>query len=235
MSGCPKAALINGGGQNMTQKNKDAHYGQKVAVQEENGIIDYDPEGMKDIVGGEKLSYDEYLEIQKQSQGKVRGWFQLCYYEISLGFKGQIERKTQNRVCFKRIFVEGMYSDGLCIDGKEDHVWMDLEGFEQFKIGDSVSFSAEVYRYLKTGNGKLIDFGLRNPTEITIIDPYELPSDDDLMRQSVEEIVCETCLFTDKCYGICLLPKGEKKKRVDDMLLFLKHTEKEKRQHKGEA
>ena len=210
------------------KKNKDANYMAKVAVQDENGIINYDPESMKDVVGGEKLSYDEYISIQKKSEGRTRGWFQLCYYETALCFKGQIERKTQGKVCFKRIFVEGMYRDGICFDGKEDHVWMDLQGFEQFSQGDSVSFWAEVYRYLKTGNGKMIDFGLRNPKEIERIDPYELPSDDDLMRQSVEEIVCETCLFTERCYGMCLLPKGERKKRVDDILRFLN-----KKKHKG--
>lgn len=39
---------------------------------------------------------------------------------------------------------------------------MDLKGFEPFNIGDSVSFGAEIYRYLKTGNGKVSDYGLRN-------------------------------------------------------------------------
>ena len=131
------------------KKTKDVYYKANVAVQDEKGIIDYDPDKMKDVVGGEKLSYDEYIAIQKHSEGKIRGSFQLCYYTIPLGFKGEIDRFTKDKVCFKRIYVDGMYPDGLCFEGKEDHVWMDLKGFEQFEPGDSVSFWAEIYRYLK--------------------------------------------------------------------------------------
>ncbi len=209
------------------KKTKDANYMAKVVVLGEEGTIDYDPDEMKNVVGGQKLTYDEYIKIPKNSAGKIRGWFQMCYYEMASCFKGQIERKTSDKVCFKRIFVEGMYNDGSCFYGKEDHVWMDLKGFEQFKQGDSVSFWAEVYRYLKTGNRKIIDFGLRNPEEIEQIESYELPTDDYLMRQSIEQIICETCLFTDKCYGMCLLPKGEREARVDGMLKLLKQSQKE--------
>lgn len=125
---------------NENKKEQDANYMAKVVVQDYDGIIDYDPEKMKDIVGGEKLTYDEYIEIQRKHGREVRGSFQLCYYENILGFRGQIERKTKDKVCFKRIFVEGMYFDGVCFDGKEDHVWMDLKGFEQYKEGDCLSF-----------------------------------------------------------------------------------------------
>ena len=43
------------------KKTKDANYKANVAVQDEKGIIDYDSDKMKDVVGGEKLSYDEYI------------------------------------------------------------------------------------------------------------------------------------------------------------------------------
>ena len=212
------------------KKTKDANYKANVAVQDEKGIIDYDPEKMKDVVGGEKLSYDEYIAIQKHSEGKIRGSFQLCYYTTPLGFKGEIDRFTKDKVCFKRIYVDGMYSDGLCFEGKEDHVWMDLKGFEQFEPGDSVSFWAEIYRYLKTGDGKIIDFGLRNPSEIKKIDPYELPSNEYLIKQELAMIVCETCMLSDNCPGpgLCLLPRGAKQKQVDAMYKFLKQSEKDK-------
>lgn len=216
----------------MTKKKtiKDANYRKNVAVQDERGIIDYDPDKMKDVVGGEKFSYDEYIAIQKESEGKVRGSFQLCYYTIPLSFKGQIDRCTDSKICFKRIYVDGMYPDGLCFDGKEDHVWMDRKGFEQFNPGDSVSFWAEIYRYLKTGNGKIIDFGLRNPKQIKKIEPYELPSDEDLIKQELSMMICETCMLSDSCPGpgLCLLPKGAKKKQVDSMYKFLKKSEENK-------
>ena len=212
------------------KKTKDANYRAKVAVQDEKGIIDYDPDKIKEVVGGEKLSYDEYIAIQKQSEGKVRGAFQLCYYTHALGFRGQIERYTKTKICFKRIYVEGMYPDGICFEGKEDHVWMDLKGFEQFKPGDSVSFWAEIYRYLKTGEGKIIDFGLRNPEGIKKTESYELPSDERLIKQNLELIVCETCMLSDSCpgLGLCLLPRGAKKRQVDSMYKFLRQSEKNK-------
>jgi hypothetical protein len=33
-----------------------------------------------------------------------------------------------------------MYSDGTGFEGKEDHVWLDLSGFEKFSVGDCVGF-----------------------------------------------------------------------------------------------
>lgn len=51
------------------------------------------------------MTYDEYVKIQIESQGKIRGSFQLCYYEIPLGFRGEVERITNDKICFKRIFV----------------------------------------------------------------------------------------------------------------------------------
>ena len=215
---------------NDERTKKDVNYGTKTTVQTENGIIEYDPESMKGIVGGEKLTYDEYLEIQKNSAGHVRGSFQLCYFYCPLGFKGEIEKKNDRNICFKRIYVDGMYNDGLCFEGKEDHVWMDLKGFEDYQVGDSVSFFAEVYRYLKTGNGKRIDFGLRNPSQITKIEAYKLPSDEELMRQEIEMIVCETCYLYEQCGGgYCLLPKGAKRAKVEAMLRMVKSNRKDLR------
>lgn len=72
--------------------------------------------------------------------------------------------------------------------GKTD-VWMDKCGFESFKVDDCVEFSAEVYRYVKTGDGKLIDYSLRNPEGIKRIESYQLPSDDELMKQEIDWII----------------------------------------------
>ena len=71
-----------------------------------------------------------------------------------MGFKGELEKVNKTRVCFKRIFTTGMFFDGGMFDGKEDHVWMDKQGFEEYQVGDSIEFFAEIYRYVKTGNGK---------------------------------------------------------------------------------
>ena len=206
------------------ERMKKAHYGTKTGFQMIGGIIDFDPDKQIDLVGGDKLTYDEYLDLQLitcESKEKARGSFALCYYYIPLEFDGQIEKITNRAICFKRIFVSGMYDDGMCFDGKEDHVWMPKEGFEDYKVGDCLTFFAEVYRYIKTGNGKRIDFALRNPQGIKKIDSYELPTDDELMLQSIDAIICETCYLNEHCSGYCVLSKQKKGLR-QSMLDILK-------------
>ena len=204
---------------NEWEKTKKAYYGQKTVVWTEWGAINFNPESLKKVVGGKRLSYDEYLDLQKNSNGKARHYFRLCFHTVPLGFKGQIEKCTKDRVCFKRIYVDGMYPDGACFEGKEDHVWMEREGFEKYREGDSLSFFAEVYMYLKTGDGKSLDYGLRKPEEIRRIDAYELPSEQQLKKQALEQLLCGTCNLRDVCFGdYCMLPgkTNNKKRRYRD-------------------
>ena len=168
---------------------KKAHYGAKAVVQTEGGMVMFNPDSQKEVVGAEKMTYDEYLDVQIASLGKLRREFVNLYFNIPMGFKGEIEKVNKDKVCFKRIFTLGMFFDGGMFDGKEDHVWMDKKGFEKFKVGDSVEFFAEVYRYVKTGNGKQIDFGLRNPEGIKQIPSYKLPTDEELAEQSIMMIM----------------------------------------------
>ena len=153
------------------------------------GTVDFSPNSLKEVVGGERLSYNDYLDIQIQSFGKQRSYFKSCYYNHTMGFKGQIEKITKDNICFNRIFVSGMYPDGMMYDGKEEHVWMNKEGFEGYSIGDCLEFFAEVYPYLKTSNGKLIDYSLRNPAGIKKISSYDLPTEKDLIMQEVDQII----------------------------------------------
>ena len=181
------------------------YYGDDIVVLSEIGSLDFSPVRMADIVGGEKLTYDDYIDIQIRSSGKQRSWFEMCYYNSPSKFIGCIEKKGKKNICFKRIYVSGMYSDGEGFEGKEDHVWMGIQGFENFKVGDCVSFYAEIYRYIKTGNGKVLDYSLRNPQEIKQIDSYRLPSDDDILNQSIQQIICETCYLSEYCNKISCL------------------------------
>ena len=67
------------------ERMKKAHYGTKTGFQMIGGIIDFDPDKQKDLVGGDKLTYDEYLDLQLitcESKEKARGSFALCYYYI---------------------------------------------------------------------------------------------------------------------------------------------------------
>lgn len=205
---------------------KRSNYGEKTSVLVEGGYIHFDPDELKKLVGAGNMTYDEYLDIQIRSLGRYRSSFEMCYFEIPMGFKGQIEKiaKDKTTICFKRIFVSGMFPDGEMFDGKEDHVWMDRSGFEAFKVGDCVEFFAEVYRYVKTGNGKLIDYSLRNPTNIKNITAYELPSDDDLIRQEVNQIICETCFLREQCSGVsCIRDRKERKMIQEQMVKIVKN------------
>ena len=198
---------------------KKAHYGAKTCVQTEGGVVMFNPDSQKEVVGAEKMTYDEYIDVQIASLGKLRREFVNLYFNIPMGFKGEIEKVNKTKVCFKRIFTTGMFFDGGMFDGKEDHVWMDKKGFEEFQPGDSVEFFAEVYRYVKTGNGKQIDFGLRNPEGIKKVPAYKLPTDEELAEQDIRMIICETCYLGEQCNGaICLRPKKE----IDSLIKTMK-------------
>lgn len=189
------------------------YYGEKACVNEEDGLIFFAPDSRNDVVGAENMSYDEYLDVQLASLGHAyRSGFANGIFHYLLELKGQIEKVNARYICFKRVFISGMYPDGEMFEDTEDHVWMDKSGFEAFTAGDSVSFGAEVYRYVKTGNGKRIDYGLRNPAGIRKIEAYELPSDGELMMQEVRQIICETCFLSEQCnHTFCLM--DPKKKR----------------------
>ena len=190
------------------QKFKKECWGKKLLATTEWGLIDFDPQGKDDMVRGDALSYDEYLDLQMQSGKRVRTYFEICYYDADFfSFKGRIKRINTKKqlLCFERIFVEGLYGDGDGFSGKEDHVWMDMEPFEEYQVGDCLSFGGEIYRYLKTKNGKQISFGIREPYDIKKIESYELPSDDDMLMQAVDQMICEVCMFNEHCYmGMCI-------------------------------
>ena len=181
------------------------HYGKKVLVSTYNGVIDFSLDGYTDIVGGNDLTYDEYLDIQIRSLGTYRRYLAMCYHYVAAGFRGQTEKINDNYLCFKHLFVEGMFFDGEMFDGKEDHVWMSNQGFESFCVGDCISFCADVYRYIKTGRGRSIDYGLCHPSAIHKIQPYRLPSDDELSMQAIQKIICETCFLSEHCNRVFCL------------------------------
>ena len=201
-------------------------YGKDIIVRCQNGLVDFSPDSMQDVENGDFKSYDEYLEVQKYSFDKVRQFFELCYYHISgvsADFKGQILRFDQqkNKVLFKRIMVNGMYGDGIGFVGKEDHVWMDVAGFESFKPGDSLRFEADIYRYMRKSDGKLIDYGLRRPDNIERIKSYEVPTDEQLIDQQIDQLVCETCRYFDHCHlGMCVANEKERKERFKTLKSF---------------
>ena len=65
---------------------------------------------------------------------------------------------------------------------------------------------------MKTGKGKQIDYGLRNPSGVKKIDNYDLPSDEELMRQEFDLIRCEVCYLNENCDRLNCIFGGKKKK-----------------------
>lgn len=201
-----------------------SYYGENDYVSEKGGLIFFRPDSQKDVVGAEKMTYDEYLDVQLTSLGKkYRSGFANGLFNYLFDFKGQIEKINEKHICFKRIFISGIYPDGEMYDDKEDHVWMDIVGFEGLCVGDCVAFGAEVYRYIKTGHGKQIDYGLRNPKGIRKIENYELPSDDELAMQRVRKIVCEACFFSEHCNrNECMMNLKQKSSLEQQMFEVIK-------------
>lgn len=180
-------------------ETKKQFYGEQNRwVDEENGVIDFSPDGMKTVKGGENLSYDDYLEIQHDSLGHQKESLMFIFVNYDMGYyKGEIAKITRKNVLFERLFIDAIRPDGTGYESKGSHVWMPRKPFSKFKLYDCVEFDAEVYRYLKTGHGKMIDYGLCNPTNIKKIQPYQLPSDQQLMAQAVDDILWETSLYHD--------------------------------------
>lgn len=183
-------------------------YGRNIVISAEEGIIDFSPDAVGDIVGAENMSYDQYLEIATKPDPKARTGFARCFFESCLtGFKGRIQKFSRNKeyVCFELIFISGMYMDGTLFQDKEDHVWMERKGFEGYKANDCLTFEAEAYRYLKKSNGLQIDYAIRDPWNIEKISDYELPTDEQLIRQELQFLECEVCIVHNHCDGVFCL------------------------------
>ena len=199
-----------------------ANYAKKIIQMTEGGSVDFDPDGLKEVVNGEKLTYNDYIDAQINAIGKTHSGFQCCFYNHPLGFKGQVERISNGHICFQRIFIDLMDNIGDCLVDSEQHIWMDLKGFEGLQPGDCIEFFAEPYRYLKTGSGKQIDFGLCNPSGVKKIDKYDLPSDDELVDQELGLMLCDTCYLSENCNRTVCMNSDWRKKTKESMKDLLK-------------
>ncbi len=189
---------------------KKEFYRQDVVILVDGRSIDFSlPSWIMLETNGVRIPYDEYLDIQRNSIQNERFYFTKAFYEaMMLQCKGTISKFSKNgkHVLFEKIDVWGFFEDGESFIGKEGHVWMDASAFQCFNAGDAVSFGAEPYQYLKTGNTKHILFGIRNPSSVKKIDGYELPSDEGLRLQEADEYICnELCMYKKQCYGVCCL------------------------------
>lgn len=210
------------------QETKKLHYGKHHAVMQGKGRIDFSPESKDEVLNAEGLSYDEYLEIQRNSveSSDYRTYLELCYFDaICADFKATITRKSKGNIMFERLYISGCYEDGVFFEGREQHFWMSEAGLEEYEAGQSVAFIAEIYRYLKTGAGKQINLSLRNPYNIKEIGAYDIPTDEELIAHQYDNLICEVCLFNEHCSrNFCMAASGYH----DEMFAYLKDISKGK-------
>lgn len=64
-------------------------------VQSEFGVIDITDDAMKDVAGGENLSYEEYLQVLFNSRNIIRHCFEYCYRGIGIANEGWREGMRQ--------------------------------------------------------------------------------------------------------------------------------------------
>lgn len=190
------------------QNFKHQYYNKNMIVISEWGVINFKKDFLKEVRRTGKLTFDELLDLQRKSNDTLRHFLAECYYEDPYPIlSGTIDKIDKNgcRVCFNRLKVE--YGIIPVREGYEDHVWVVSNEFKQFKKGDFLEFSADVYCYVKQNPEKLLNFGLENPTNIRKIVNYELPTDDEILMQRINDIVCEVCSFTDHCDGLNCIAK----------------------------
>lgn len=113
---------------------------------------------------------------------------------------GKVINITRNRILFKYINIRFTNNEGKILKGNEKHIWVyDIKPFIKNHIykGDKISFTAEIYPYLRKNNKK--DYRLKNCTNITKINHHK--------KTSTNQIICnELCLFKDHCNGFCINP-----------------------------
>ena len=186
----------------------------------------------------EKAKEKKFQRSKKDKWGlitKCRNSFADCLFndEGFGSFKGEvlISNRDKSHIIFKRLFIEYGVLD--VYEGKEDHVILLDEGeaFKDIKLkpGMNVSFLGEVYPYQRR-NGT-VDFGIKNVSCVEVInEDYQLPSDEDLLRQEIERFVCseDMCTFYEHCNGLyCLQPEGYREEMVNRLIAFHKaRTEK---------
>lgn len=196
---------------------KDENRGREYLVLSEYGPIRFSRDGMKDVVGGENLTFEEYLDAQKPTS-KTRTGLQSAYYQCpECDFMGIISRKNSRKVLFKRLYISGFDSYMENFSSTEKNVWVDVRKFRDFNVGDAVSFTGTIYQYLFTNGKQQINYAVKKPDNVVKVNEKDIPSDRDVMEDSLRALVCDTCMLQEHCNGFCLM-ENKRKELVGAMM-----------------
>lgn len=114
-------------------------------------------------------------------------------------FKGTLAAIENGKCLLKDVVVE--WQTGLDIwTGKVDSVWVqDAIPFvaEDIAAGDAVSFSGHIVQCKEAKD--TLELELVDDGSVQKIESYEVPSEEQLEQQFLEQISCETCLYAEQC------------------------------------
>lgn len=135
-------------------------------------------------------------------------------------FKGTITKILPNKILITNLYIEFEDIGYRWYDEIKDsvnHIWIfDVQPFidVDVQIGDFVQFSATVYAYHRKDGSE--DYSLKNPVDIQKIESYDLPNKHTFPSDSFfESLVCESCLYSDHCYGFCIAAHGYKETNIE--------------------
>lgn len=210
---------------------KKSNYKKNTIIQDYEFTVDFSLNNYERLEkNGTNISYDDYLDLQRISFYKdMRSHFLWIYHNLGVGdFCGKITKANNNYFCFNKIYSDAMDSyDCTFSSGIEQHVWIERKELDGVGVGDCVSFSAEVYQYVKKNGGLGLDFGLHNLSNVKRIKEYKLSSERDMLDEQVTKLLYDTCdlagfgLSPDE---ISFIRKDELKQRRKDINRILRRN-----------
>ena len=124
----------------------------------------------------------------------------------------------EHHYVLKKVVIYGEDEKGMLFEGEEDHVNVfdvDVELLKSIgvKSDDKIQFNAKVYKYVRRNGSE--DYGLKNLSNVEKIIDYITPKEEDLLDEAIRQLVCETCLFVDHCYGFCIANEYETSRKFN--------------------
>lgn len=165
---------------------KKNFYNQDAIVTLSNGDVFFNPKLMTHLVNAKHISYSKFLDLQFYSLGTSRDILgSLLENQLfDATFCGNVTyiNKKKHLLLFNKIRIDALYGDGDGFESTINHVWISQHNFgNDVKRGNKYLFEAQPYIYLKYG-GQVLDYGLKNPSNIQKLSDYHVPTKDDLAR-----------------------------------------------------
>ena len=160
------------------ERFKEDKYDTNTVFLTDEGYISFRKSDWKKVqTNNHKLSFDEYLDAQKASSFKNNDKLAKLYFtnDEKGNFKGVIAKVTKKYILLGNLSFDNSNTDVF---------WMKRDGLEDCRIGDQISFTANIYPYLQISKNvrkeyqKQIYYALAEPSQISKIrhlEHYKLP------------------------------------------------------------